>query len=141
MSLKEHFDCLQSEFYHYMVNWGGIKPKTSRDYVARLRFLSEHYLLDSSITEEYIEAILKEEERRRLERDVYTSRKSISDFRSGLHKFLAFVNSDYKKMYADSILAEIEAVELSSELSITEKTSIVQSRVGQGTFRQNLIEY
>ena len=44
-------------------------------------------------------------------------------------------------MYEDSVLAEIEAVKSSSTLSITEKTSIVQSRVGQGTFRQNLIDY
>lgn len=141
MSLKEQFDCLQSDFYHYMVNWGGIKPKTSRDYVARLRFLSEFYLLDSSITEEYVEIILNKEEKKRLERKVYTTRKSISDFRSGLRKFLAFINSDYRKMYEDSVLAEIEAVKSSSTLSITEKTSIVQSRVGQGTFRQNLIDY
>ena len=56
-------------------------------------------------------------------------------------KFLAFINSDYRKMYEDSVLAEIEAVKSSSTLSITEKTSIVQSRVGQGTFRQNLIDY
>ena len=141
MSLKEQFESLQSDFYHYMVNWGGISPKTSRDYVARLRFLSEFYLLDSSITEEYIEIILNKEESRRLERDVYATRKSISDFRSGLRKFLAFVNSDYRKMYEDSVLTEIEAVESSSMLSVTEKMSIVQSRVGQGTFRQNLIDY
>lgn len=141
MNLKEQFDCLQSDFYHYMVNWGGIKPKTSRDYVARLRFLSEFYLLDSSITETYIETILKEEQKRRLERDVYKSSKSISDFRSGLRKFLAFINSDYRKMYEDSVLTEIETVESSNMLSVTEKTSIVQSRVGQGIFRQSLIDY
>lgn len=57
--LKEQFDCLQSDFYRYMVNFGGIRPKTSRDYIARLRFLSESYLLDSSVTEEYIEETLE----------------------------------------------------------------------------------
>lgn len=139
--LKEQFDCLQSDFYRYMVNFGGIKPKTSRDYIARLRFLSESYLLDSSVTEEYIEEILKEEENKRSTRTVYTSKKSISDFRSGLRKFLTFIKSDYSKVYEDCILSEIKAVESSKTLSVTEKKSIVQSRVGQGTFRTNLINY
>lgn len=139
--MKEQFDCLQSDFYRYMVNWGGLRPKTSRDYIARLRFLSGFYLLDSSITEEYIEEILMLEEDQRLKRTVYANKKSISDFRSGLRKFLAFVKSNYSKVCEDCVLSEMEAVESSKVLSVTEKMSIEQSRVGQGIFRANLIDY
>lgn len=135
------FENLQSDFFRYMVIFGGITPKTSSDYVTRLKFLSQRYCLDKNITNEYIEYILSEEEKIRVNRSKYSSRKSISDFRSGLRKFLAFVTSDYHRRYEESILSEVKAVEQSPHLNVTEKTSIVQSRVGQGLFRNGLIRY
>lgn len=81
-----------------MVAYGGITPKTSSDYVTCLKFLSYDYALDTSITEEYVQFILEQEEVKRLERNVYPSRKSINDFRAGLRKFMAFVKSDYNSL-------------------------------------------
>lgn len=93
------------------------------------------------MTQEKIDEILRQEDLKRQERTVYTSKKSLSDFRAGLNKFLAFVNSDYHKRMEDSILTEIKAVENDNNIKATEKDSIVKSRIGQGIFRNELIEY
>lgn len=137
------FESLQSDFYRYMVTTGGIAKKTSRDYISRLRFLAEirGYKLDSNITPGYIDEIMNSEEIARVGRDKYSTKHAMGDFRSGLNKFLAFVNSDYMKKYNDSILSEINKIQADKGLKITEKEAIVQSRIGQGSFRRKLIDY
>lgn len=139
-NLEKYMD-LQADFYHYMVVFGGIAKKTSCDYVTRMKFLAHDYSLDETLTQEKIDEILRQEDLKRQERTVYTSKKSLSDFRAGLNKFLAFVNSDYHKRMEDSILTEIKAVENDNNIKATEKDSIVKSRIGQGIFRNELIEY
>ena len=137
------FESLQSDFYRYMVTTGGIAKKSSRDYISRLRFLAETrgYKLDTNITPEYIDEIMNSEEIARVGREKYSTKHAMGDFRSGLNKFLAFVNSDYMKKYNDSILSEINKIQADKGLKITEKDAIVQSRIGQGSFRRKLIDY
>lgn len=141
MSNLEKYTDLQADFYHYMVKFGGIAKKTSGDYVTRMKFLAHDYSLDETLTKEKIDEILRQEDLKRQERSVYTSKKSLSDFRAGLNKFLAFINFDYHKRIADSIITEIKAVENDNTIKMTEKDSIVKSRIGQGIFRKGLIEY
>ena len=141
MSNLEKYTDLQADFYHYMVKFGGIAKKTSGDYVTRMKFLAHDYSLDETLTKEKIDEILRQEDFKRQEHSVYTSKKSQSDFRAGLNKFLAFINSDYHKRIADSIITEIKAVENDNTIKMTEKDSIVKSRIGQGIFRKGLIEY
>ena len=141
MSNLEKYTDLQADFYHYMVKFGGIAKKTSGDYVTRMKFLAHDYSLDETLTKEKIDEILRQEDFKRQQRSVYTSKKSLSDFRAGLNKFLAFINSDYHKRIADSIITEIKAVENDNTIKMTEKDSIVKSRIGQGIFRKGLIEY
>ena len=141
MSNLEKYTDLQADFYHYMVKFGGIAKKTSGDYLTRMKFLAHDYSLDETLTKEKIDEILRQEDFKRQERSVYTSKKSLSDFRAGLNKFLAFINSDYHKRIADSIITEIKAVENDNTIKMTEKDSIVKSRIGQGIFRKGLIEY
>ena len=141
MSNLEKYTDLQADFYHYMVKFGGIAKKTSGDYVTRMKFLAHDYSLDETLTKEKIDEILRQEDLKRQERSVYTSKKSLSDFRAGLNKFLSFINSDYHKRIADSIITEIKAVENDNTIKVTEKDSIVISRIGQGIFRNGLIEY
>lgn len=141
MSNIERYADLQADFYHYMVKYGGIAKKTSGDYVTRMKFLAHHYLLDETLTQEKIEDILRQEDLKRESRSVYTSKKSISDFRAGLHKFLAFIHSDYYGRINDSILRELRTVENDHTIKVTEKQSIIKSRLGQGLFRNELIDY
>ena len=138
---KKAFVELQSDFFHFMVEEGGIAKKTSKDYISRLKFLSCDYLLDKSITEEYIEYILRQEDVKRNYRDVYQTKHAIIDFRAGLKKFYSFVNSDYEKRMKDTILGKINQILESQTLNNTQKETIIQARIGQGIFRRNLIKF
>lgn len=69
----EIFDSFVADFFHYMVNYGGLQEKTSHDYITRLKFLSSYYKLDKSLTEERIKEILKSEKKRITSRSVYNS--------------------------------------------------------------------
>lgn len=135
------FDDYISDFYQYMVTEGGLAVKTSHDYISRLRFLATQYELNDNLTESVVKEILNTEKEKRQYRDVYNSRKSISDFSAGLYKFLDFIRSDYHKRIEDSIISEIVKIEKSQSLKDTEKKAIVLSRIGQGTFRKELINY
>lgn len=141
MSNFEKYIDLQADFYHYMVNFGGIAKKTSSDYVTRMKFLSHDYLLDETLTKEKIDDILSQEAIKQQNRTVYSSKKSLSDFRAGLNKFLSFVQSDYHKRLEDSMISEIGKIEQSTQIAATEKVALVKSRIGQGLFRKGLIEY
>ncbi|MCL2576079.1 MAG: HNH endonuclease [Defluviitaleaceae bacterium] len=138
---SRHFFELQSDFYKYMVSFGGIAPKTARDYISRLKFLSSSYCIDLSLTKEDIEEIIAREKIKMQSREKYSIPKAMGDFRSGLNKFLSFVNYDYRKKYNIEIKAKIEEIEKSTDLVITEKETIIQSRIGQGSFRKSLIDY
>lgn len=141
MSNSEKFSDLQADFYHYMMKCGGITKKTCGDYVTRMKFLAHDYSLDETLTKEKVDEILRQEDLKRQGRKVYSSKKSLSDFRAGLNMFLGFINSDYHKRITDSIIAEIRSIEKDNTINATEKDSIVKSRIGQGSFRKDLIEY
>ena len=57
------FQEIEHDFLHYMLQYGGIARKTSYDYVSRMRFLSQFYVLDANITDEYVEYIINEEKK------------------------------------------------------------------------------
>lgn len=135
------FQELEHDFLHYMLEFGGIAKKTSHDYVSRMRFLAQYYDLDSNITSDYVEHIMNEERKIYAERDRYNTLKSLGDFHAGLRKFLSFINSGYVQQQTETILSEIKKVEEDTQLNSTERTQIIQSRVGQGIFRNKLVEY
>ena len=118
-----------------------LQKKTSCDYVTRMKFLSHDYLLDETLTKDKIDDILSQEAIKQQTRTVYKSKKSLSDFRAGLSKFLSFVHSDYHKRIENSMISEIGKIEQNTQISSTEKDALVKSRIGQGLFRKDLIEY
>ena len=132
---------LQPDFYRFMTTFGKMTPKAGKDYITRLKFLSKNHKIDFTLTPERIESILAQEERDRTMRDKYTSKKSISDFRSGLNKFLAFINFDYEKISEHKLQTEIDNVTKSANLSATEKEAVIQARIGQGVFRRSLVKH
>lgn len=141
MNRKEKFEDLQLDFYHWMIDFGGVRQGTRNNYISWLKFLSEFYDIDYSITKEYIDFVIESENKNRIGRKQYSRSGDLSNFKSALRKFMGFVNSDYEKKYADRVLAEIKKIEDSKTLPITDKEIILKARVGQGLFRQKLIEY
>lgn len=135
------FDDLQADFYHYSTEFGRIMPRTSKNYLAWLKFLSAYYKIDKNISDEYIEHILSREDVAKEDRDIYSTKKDMTNFKSALRAFKNFAKSDYSKRYEDSILYEIDKVKNDSQILTTEKESIIKSRIGQGEFRNELIAY
>lgn len=82
------FKELEHDFLQYMLHKGGIAKKTSHDYISRMRFLSNSYVLDSNVTEEYIEYIMNEERKVYTNRNRYNTPKALGDLHAGLRKFL-----------------------------------------------------
>lgn len=135
------FQDLECDFLQYMLRNGGIAKKTSHDYISRMRFLSNFYVLDSNITDEYVEHIMNEEKKVYAYRNRYNTTKALWDLKAGLNKFLSFIKSGYIQMQNETIISEIKRIEKNTQLTSTERTNIIQSRVGQGLFRNKLIEY
>ena len=131
----------ESSFYQFMISNGYQNTRTKTNYLSWLRFLSDNYSIDDSITNEKIEIIIEKEKIMRNFRDKYKREKDISDFRSALRKYLLFINSDFEKTNIELIEKKIETIKTDKKLTITEKKTIILSRIGQGLYRKNLINY
>ncbi|MDD7498193.1 HNH endonuclease, partial [Fibrobacter sp.] len=142
MSFEKDFINEQTDFFNYMVDNNLFKNRqTYHDYITRLRYISHFYKLDGTLTFDKISDIANELKQTISERDRYNTLKGVSDIVSGLKRFAEYINSDYKKKIEDSILSENSHINNDRSLDTTEKEAIIKSRVGQGLFRQKLIEY
>ena len=141
MDLQHIFSETESDFYQYLTTYGGVNKHSRTNYMSWLKFLSQYYKIDGSITDDYINHIIDHERTQLANRAIYTSEKDLVNFKSALRKYRTFAQSDFRKMQEDSIIAEIRRVEQSTQIQQTEKTAIIKSRVGQGLFREHLIEY
>ena len=139
---QKFFD-LQASFFQYMITESKnvVSPKVGHDYITRLKFLASDYLLDENISADMIQNIVEQEKEKIKSRSKYNTPKAISDFKSGLNKFLEFIQSDYRKRLANSLLTDIEEAKNNPHLTNTEKEQVIQARIGQGQFRDRLIEY
>ena len=142
VELEKYFINEQSDFYNYLIDNKAFKSqKTYRDYITRLRYVSQMYRLDNTVTDEYITFIIEDLKRTMSKRDRYNSPSGVRDISSGLKKFLQYAQSDYRKKLHDSILKDESSVMTDNLIDETEKEAIVKSRIGQGLFRQKLIDY
>ncbi len=140
--LEQYFINEQSDFYNYLIDKNEFKNKqTYRDYITRLRYVSRFYRLDNTITEEVIQFIIEDLKRTMSERDRYNSPSGVRDIASGLKKYIQYIQSDYRKKLYNSILKDESSVMVSPTIDVTEKEAIIKSRIGQGLFRQKLIDY
>ena len=135
------FNESESDFYQFMISTGHKKTRTKTNYLSWLRFLSNNYSIDNTLTNEKIDEIIDEEKIKRRYREKYTREKDVSDFRSALRKYLVFIETDFEKENNDFIEKNIELIKKDSNLSKTEKSTIILSRIGQGRYRKDLINY
>lgn len=140
--LEQFFINEQSDFFCYMVDKKMFRSKkTYHDYISRLRYVSQFYKLDKSLTETDVNEILDDLKNTSSKRDKYNTPKGITDIGSGLRKFLEYVQSDYSNILEECLKSEESSIRNNAELTETEKESLVKSRIGQGLFRKQLIEY
>lgn len=138
LDYSSSFADLQADFYQYLRTKTNLSKKACGDYVSRLKFLANKYPLDRNFNASKIKDIMNNEKEDMQHRDRYNNAHAMSDFHSGLVKFLAFIDSGFLQEKEQQTIDEINEVENSTTLSKTEKDSIVKSRIGQGLFRQRL---
>lgn len=137
-SFTEHL----SEFYHYLTGPGGVNAHSRTNYISWLKFLDEQgYALTELQSYDDIDDLLATDASRQQDRNIYTKPNDIVNFKSALRKYLKFRQSDYAHQQEDTILAEINKVQNDATLSVTEREAIVKARVGQGKFRDKLVDY
>lgn len=137
-SFTEHL----SEFYHYLTGPGGVNAHSRTNYISWLKFLDEQgYALTELQSYDDIDDLLATDASRQQDRNIYTKPNDIVNFKSALRKYLKFRQSDFAHQQEDTILAEINRVQNDATLSVTEREAIVKARVGQGKFRDKLVDY
>ena len=139
--MANYFSEVESDFYQYLTGAGGVNAHSRQNYMSWLKFLSVTYPLPADLSENDIESILSSENVARTTRDKYTKQRDMVNFKSALRKYRDFLNSDFRKLQEDTVLAEIKKIENDQSVSKTERLSITRSRVGQGLFRERLIGY
>ena len=131
-----------SDFYRFLSGEGGVNTHSRTNYISWLKFLDgQGYELESLQSYDDIDDLLEKEKELQPNRSKYNKTKDLVNFKSALRKFLQFRNSDFAKQQEETILEKIKKVENDTTLSVTERESIVKSRIGQGEFRDNLIKY
>ena len=139
---EKWFSEWESDFYHYLSSpLGGVNKHSRTNYMSWLKFLSKNYAITSSLNELDINQIVESERTSLNKRDKYNTPRDLTNFRSALRKFRQFIQDDYSQIQENQIENEIKKVKNNSTLTRTERDAIVKSRVGQGLFRQRLIEH
>ena len=133
MDTEQFFIDEQAVFYQYLIDNNAFKNhQTYHDYITRLRYVSQFYKLDKTITKEQVDFILEDLKKTIPLRDRYNSENGVRDIGSGLKKFLEYAQSDYRKKLDDCILQEEKKIISNSSINSTEKESIIKARIGQG---------
>ena len=84
----------EEKFWNFM-DINGPKAKNSKNnYISWLRFISSHYkIVNEFLTQEKIEKVSLNLQNTIEKRDIYNTKKAISNIKSALRKYLKFVNS------------------------------------------------
>jgi hypothetical protein len=121
----------EQKFRNFMVDSNSPPKDNSRgNYISWLRYLSsEGISIDSNVPDgDEIVSWLRETEN---QRDKYKDASHYGDFKSAINKYREFIDSLYASLRKD-----IESV----ESDITNKEALIKARIGQGTFRMELIK-
>ena len=131
-----------SDFYRYLTMQDGVNAHSRTNYISWLKFLdSQGYALEQLNSQDDIMDILANEKLLQKDREKYTKDKDLSNFKAALNRFLQFRKSDYAHQQEETVLAEINQVRNNYTLTETEREAIVKSRIGQGYFRDQLVNY
>lgn len=136
-----YFNEVESDFYRYLTGPGGVNRHSRTNYMAWLKFLSESYVLSADLTEDDIGTIVATEDALRVGREKYKTPRDMINFKSALRKYRAFLLSDFRRQQDETVLAEARRVERDTHITETERNALTRARVGQGLFRERLIEF
>lgn len=136
-----YFNEVESDFYRYLTGPGGVNRHSRTNYMAWLKFLSGAYSLSADLSDDDIAAIMASEESLRIGRDKYKTPRDMINFKSALRKYRSFLTSDFRHQQDETVLAAARTVERDTHIPATERNALVRARVGQGLFRERLIDF
>ncbi len=124
----------EAAFLRFMQENGPKSEKSRRNYLSWLRYVYElHNVNYDNLTSTDVNNVFQKLIETQNTRDRYTSNASISDIKSALKKYLAFISGGDA---ASSIITDISSI--TDVTSTTTKTEI-ETRLGQGKYRQGVI--
>jgi len=135
------FSDTESDFYQYLTFHGKVSPRTRTNYISWLRFLSKSHLINNDLDQESVRLILEQENNRRHLRTIYKKEKDIRNFYFALKKYIDFLSYNFSERQEAIINEELKKINFSTNLTATERETVLLSRLGQGTFRNKLISY
>lgn len=125
------------EFSAYMRGTGKVNAHSRTNYLSWLRFLSQSHDIGSGLSADGVERIISREREALGTRPKYNSAKDLTNFRSALNTYLAYLASGFAGRRRE---AE-EAVLAQGGIAETTRRQLIEARVGQGLFRQELIDF
>lgn len=124
----------EADFFRFMDENGPSSDGGKRNYLSWLRYVNDLYSIDfDNLTSEEIQTVFQALRETNHSRQKYTSNSAISDIKSALNKYLAFISQDE---YVSHLASDI--VSIFDTGSTTTKTNI-ETRLGQGKYRQGVI--
>lgn len=125
----------ESEFVSFMHENGPPSDGGKRNYISWLRYIADNYgIVNESLTIDKIEDAYNQLKATQNSRDRYTSDAAVSDIKSSLNKYLAFINN--LNPYSGTTLDIISIID--DQITTTQKREI-EARIGQGKYRKELI--
>jgi len=125
----------EADFFRFMERNGPNSDGGKRNYLSWLRYVNELYNPNfDSLTKNVVDEIVQQLQETQQIRDKYTTKSAISDVKSALNKYLAFVSSEERE---SNIVTDIQTV--IGGIDITKQTEI-ETRLGQGRYRIQLID-
>lgn len=133
-------DSLQS-FSHYLVEVGSVNRHSRINYLSWLRYLSGVYHIDTDLDDAGIAQIIEAERSLQGTREKYNSPRDLTNFGAALRQFRNYARSNYTQNVANEEDNIVHKLENDATLTSTERPALIMARVGQGLFRQELIDY
>ena len=112
----------------------GLKDNTRRNYISWLRFIAKE---EFSISRDLVDndTIINHLEKNKSKRSIYLNENNndYSDFKAALNKYRKFIAEK------SDLIDDIEAIIKDKIISKTEKEQLISARIGQGNYRNKLI--
>ncbi|MDF1764481.1 MAG: HNH endonuclease [Oleibacter sp.] len=123
----------EAAFFRFMENNGPASDGGKRNYLSWLRYVNELYGTDFvNLTEHEVNEIFQALRGSQNTRERYTSDSAVSDIKSALNKYLAFVLSN------EDVSNTVNDIALIADVGTTTRIEI-ETRLGQGKYRKDLI--
>jgi predicted restriction endonuclease len=142
-ALTANLDTLEDQYGRWAKSIGK-SEKTIKNYVGALKNSIPNWLNDAGITKQSLLSISSYYEYETIVNKTFKLREFVAKDKQGKGMYSAAINS-YRAFLSDitqvSVKQDIDDIILDSTISETQKSVMVNTRIGQGRFREDLISH